>query len=560
MREETENRAEPVGEVATLRARLEGVQSQLAQLQRTQEAMLEERDRRFFDFIQDAPIGIYRTTPGGKILLVNRVLLQILGYESVEELARRNLEEEGFEPEYPRSEFKDRIERDGEVRGLEVGWRRCDGSVAICSENARVVRAGDGSILYYEGTVEDITERKGAEEALRAARDRAEAASRSKSEFLANLSHELRTPLHAIVGLADFLGGTDLTPAQQSSLGSIRQAAGSLSHIVGDLLEVAKMEANQISLRLAPLSLQATVDEVLGMFAVLARNRSLALRLDCQDGVPPQILGDILRLRQVLTNLLDNAIKFTQRGGVVVSVRLLSEDGTRVRLRVEVADTGIGIPGEKLEEIFEKFVQVDQGPSRRYVGTGLGLSISRHLVQLMGGELRVASALGEGSTFWFELSFEKCAGQCPDPSDPAPALPLLPQGSLTVLVVDDNDLNQQVAALILQKLGCQVELASCGPQAVEKVRRAFYPLILMDCQLPAMDGFAVTVEIRRLQQGAPKKSRIVAMTASSMDESRERCKAAGMDDFLAKPVTLEGFRRLLERLIQGDPGVLDPWS
>jgi CheY-like chemotaxis protein/nitrogen-specific signal transduction histidine kinase len=380
----------------------------------------------------------------------------------------------------------------------------------------------------------DITERKRVEEGIRQA-------SRAKDEFLGNMGHELRTPLSGIIGMTSLLQDTEMTLQQRQYIRTVNRSARALLTIINDLLDYSSIETGRMSIEPAPFDLKSAVDDVIQVLTTRALEKGLALTVLYSPDAPRRVVGDAGRIRQVLTNLVDNAIKFTDDGRVVVTVGCedLAEGHARIRLSVE--DTGIGISDGGLERIFDKFTQVDATPARRHGGTGLGLAISKQLVDLMGGSMGVSSRPGEGSNFWFILSL-------PVQAETATLEGKMEPDSSRVLVVEDNDVNQEVAATILRKLGCVVEVAGNGKQAVKMAEITPYDLIFMDCQMPGMDGFEATAEIRRYEESSGHHAKIVAMTAHTTDEDRDRCLTSGMDDYIGKPATYEDFQAVLQRL------------
>ncbi|MGB8433472.1 MAG: ATP-binding protein [Burkholderiales bacterium] len=365
------------------------------------------------------------------------------------------------------------------------------------------------------------------------ARAAAEAASIAKSQFLANMSHEIRTPMNGIVGMAELLAGTQLDERQRRYLDTVHRSAESLVDLINDVLDLSKVEAGHEELHPVDFDLRATLEEIVELPRERARVRHIALELEVPLDLPHFLRGDALRLRQIMTNLVGNAIKFTERGRVQVAATL-AEPGDTPLVRFTVADTGIGLTAEQTSRIFDAFTQADVSHARKYGGTGLGLAISRKLVELMGGEIGVTSRPGKGSIFWFTARFDRA-------SSDAPASPSTDSGELAalaghVLLVEDNELNCEVARGMLERLGLQVSLAANGIEAVHAVTHRRFDLVLMDCQMPEVDGYEATRRIRTQAAAAnPARIPIVALTANAVHGDRERCLAAGMDAYLAKP-------------------------
>ncbi len=366
------------------------------------------------------------------------------------------------------------------------------------------------------------------------ARDAAEASRRAKAQFLANMSHEIRTPMNAVIGLSHLLRNTPINGEQQEYLEAIQSSSQNLLVIINDILDSSKMEAGKLSLEQAPFRLPALIERIGRMFRFATEAKGLYFRTEVGPDVPAAILGDAVRLNQVLVNLVGNAVKFTTRGGVTLRVEAVSPTaaGETARLRFGVQDTGIGIAADKLDAIFEDFSQANASTTRQYGGTGLGLSIARNLVQLHGGRLWVESAEGTGSTFWFEIPAL--------PTDPASvppeaALALAPfEPPLRVLVAEDNLLNQLVARKTLEAWNVRVTLADNGRLAVEAAQQQAFDAVLLDVQMPEMDGYEAARQLRALFPDAQRLP-LIGLTASALPEDRVLALAAGMNDTLAKP-------------------------
>ncbi len=415
-------------------------------------------------------------------------------------------------------------------------------------------------------TVFYLRNRRRIEEQLLLAQREAEGASRLKSDFLANMSHEIRTPLNGIIGMSQLLSDERIDAGLRQYVDGIKTSADSLLYLVNDILDFSKIEAGKLEIDVEDFKWPDLMTDCERVLRYAAERKGLTLSFSSSDGIPT-VRGDRRRLLQVLMNLVSNAIKFTETGSVTVSTQA-TVDSEEVRLKVEVSDTGIGVSGEVAARLFHPFSQADASSRKRFGGTGLGLSISKKLIELMGGAIGMRPAEGRGSVFWFELRLEKAASALPAPSfgdisrlgedHSRMHFSAVSGERKRILVVEDNEMNRQVMLRMLEKLQYDVESVSSGAEAIAAVESRTWDLILMDCQMPGMDGYEAARRIRRLQsvKNSPKRP-ILAVTASVAPGERERCLAAGMDDYLAKPIDLFQLKRSLARWLEGQRQGID---
>ncbi len=411
--------------------------------------------------------------------------------------------------------------------------------------SARPVIDEDGSL--YGGLIvyRDVTLRQQAEEEMARARDLALETARLRTEFLSNVSHEILTPLNGIVGMTRLLLGTGLNERQREYAETVRASGDMLRGLVQDVLDFSHLSGGQFVLEEGEFDPHDSMERVAAQFAGAAQRRGLKLTLELDQRLPHLVRGDSRRLEQILSNLVSNAVKFTERGEIVVRARQSGESADGVTLMFEVSDTGIGIAADLRNKIFEPFSQIDGSASRKHGGSGLGLSISAELVRLMNGEISLESEPHRGSTFRFTASMSgpgsRPSGGSGDGNGEAVQPPV------TILVVEDNEVNQKLTQTQLNILGFASDVVSDGREALDALARKPYPVVLMDCQMPGMDGYEATAEIRWREAGSPHRTIVIAMTAHALSGAREKCEAAGMDGYVSKPVDIDDLNAALKR-------------
>jgi len=495
----------------------------------------EEKFRNIFESFQDI---YYRTDLKGRITMISPSGIELSGY-SQDEVMGMHISKFYASPRKQTKLIKQLL-RTGTVTNYETNLRLKDGSSIQAISNIRLIFNKAGKPFAVDGVARDITYLKKASEELLKAKEIAERSLKVKESFLANMSHEIRTPMNGIIGMIDLMNETHLDEEQRKYVQTIKKSSETLLRILNDILDLSKIEAGKMQLRLTSINLESTIEKLSSLFSQQAASKGIGFELYLAPDLPKYILADEIRLLQILSNLTSNSIKFTDQGQVHINLSVIEKRGNLNKIKVEIIDTGIGISEENKKMLFESFSQVDNSSTKSYGGTGLGLAISKELCKMMNGDIGVESELGKGSTFWFTFEANESkrvneveAGKYKIVKIENTFIDTKPK----ILLVDDNSINQLVASEILKKSGCEVDVAENGMEAIEKVKNNKYNLIFMDIQMPKMDGITATKEIRKLK--IPNLPPIIAMTAYSMKEDRERFLLGGMDDYLPKPIKSE---------------------
>ncbi|MCH7665722.1 MAG: response regulator, partial [Acidobacteria bacterium] len=526
----------------------QSLEQEIARRRAKEQALFREKAKAQ-EYFQVAEVIMLVLDENGKIVLINNKGCEVLGYREDELIGRSWFDTVVADPFHIRDRFAKNQAQD-------------------CTEYSVVTKAGNQRVVAWQTTYlsdsaggpagtlssgSDITDIK----KLEAEKESAESASRAKSQFLANMSHEIRTPMNGVLGMLELLMHTDLNAKQTNCAEKARHSAVNLLGILNEILDFSKIEAGKVELEHTDFDLRDLVGEVVNLFTEPVRQKGLELRTTLPRSLPTALCADPTRLRQVLINLIGNAVKFTDSGYVELTVSAFETTEDEVRLGFAVRDTGIGIEPEDCPSIFESFQQADGTTTRTYGGTGLGLAISKAFVEIMDGEIGVDSTVGKGSTFWFHVKLARQAtkkGIEPDVL-PAPSLTEVEFSGRRILLVEDNLVNQEVAMGMLEGLGAIVKVANNGLEALDALERSRYDLVLLDCQMPKMDGYTATRELRRLERQVRGDDRrhvpIVAMTAHAMAGEREKCLAAGMDDYLSKPFGQNQLRDVIAKWLPG---------
>ena len=526
-----------------------------ANLRRERDEKLAESERRFELAAEGASDGIWDWKVAENRLWMSPRCQQILGFDAQAKIG-------GIEDWYALIIPEDREKARAFIQDCLGSRAQVSATLAfLCADGttrhvicrATVSLDSHGNPARLVGAHTDVSEFVKMNEDLKRAQEAAEAANIAKSDFLANMSHELRTPLNSIIGMTHLLMGSTLPAPQRELVESVHKGSANLLEIVNDILDLSKIEAGEVVLENLGFDLGYILDSVIMTLEQLAREKGLTLVGRYSPASLPYLVGDPLRISRILMNLISNAVKYTEKGGIEIFADATPRADGRVDIRCEVRDTGIGIAPDKVEKVFDKFVQADTSTTRRYGGTGLGLAITRELVELMGGSIKAESTLGAGSTFRFVIPFETTQQLSPlrDRKKRKPQSHAhIPATTARVLIAEDHPMNQILMTKVMEEFGIATfDIVDNGRQAVEQAKSGKWDLVLMDCHMPEMSGYDATREIRAGELGTRKHVPIIAMTANAMTGEKEKCLRFGMDDYISKPIDLEELRDILGQWI-----------
>lgn len=506
------------------------------------------------DLYENAPCGYVSALPDGLLVKVNQTFLNWTGFRREDLIGRRRFQDllTAGGRIFHETHFAPLLRMQGEVReiALEIGC--ADGRRLPVLVHSVLRKDGSGAPLLTRTTVFNAADRSTYERELRREREKAERADKAKADFISMISHEIRTPLNAIMGVAHLLGASELSPKQEKYVRILRSSSENLLHLVNEVLDFSKIESGNVSLEARTFDLRQLVHQVAHGLHGKAEEKGLALETRIDERLPDALLGDPVKIGQVLTNLLGNALKFTARGAVTVELQVLELEADTVSFELRVTDTGIGIAPERLAHIFEDYTQASYDIGMKYGGTGLGLSISKRLVELHGSRLEVESELGRGTAFSFRLRLRTA-----EPTVAETALEeTAPQTlkGLRVLVADDNEVNVFVLTGLLRRWGVEHDVVTTGRQAVESVRTGGYDVVLMDLRMPDLDGYAATRAIRALPDERLARLPVFAISASTRMGHQHELDAAGFTEFVGKPINPDVLFRKLARYAGGDGG------
>jgi len=522
------------------------ISNNITEAKKIESALKESKDS-FFKIFYDSPVSmVILSNKTRKLVNANNAYLSMFNFKTEEEIKGKTTFELWLSDPIEYERTRELLRTKGFLLNDEVHLTMKNNQeiTLLCSSNYLELGGEEMLLVSYV----DITERKRLEKQLLIAKKEAEQATVSKSLFLANMSHEIRTPLNAMLGFTDLLESTSLNQQQKEYLNIIDSSGKNLLTIINDILDFSKIEAGMLSIEHVPFSLQQLIHSVYTMFYTKAQSKNIKLSISVDPHLPSLVSGDPTRLNQILINLLGNAIKFTQQGSVNIDCEILQRSTEKIEIKISVKDTGIGIAPQKITEIFDRFTQAESNTNRNFGGTGLGLSIAKKLIELQGGSISVNSELGKGSEFYFTIAYTIADEKEYKPTEDSLQKEQKIFAGKKVLIVEDNVVNQKLASIHLNNEGFLVEIAENGQEAVNKLKENKYDIILMDIQMPILDGYQATKKIRREMNITTP---IIAMTANAMAGELENCTAAGMDDYITKPFKAESLMNIIYKFLAG---------
>lgn len=540
---------------------------------------LQLSEKKYRSIFHNSAEGIFQSTLDGRFIIVNKAMVEILGYENEAELYKLDIRNDVFKYAADRDRLIEELRKNGEVRNYKLILKKKNGEDVVVLLNNKFIRQ-DGKIVCLEGNIHDITaqtkaeeQRRKAEEALKAEKEKSDKLAEKavemsliKSKFLANMSHEIRTPMNGIIGYLNLIESgayNDLNEMNEFAKNA-RQSAESLLDIINAILDLSKIESGKMELSETPMNLDRIIDEAIKVISPKALEKNLIIRKKTSENFQPHLIGDPTRIRQIFVNLLSNAVKFTDKGEIEVT-GATEVDNDRVLVRCSVKDSGIGIPQNRVKDLFKPFSQIGTEETRKYGGTGLGLMITKEFISMMEGDIFVESEPGKGSIFRFEIKLKKQSEGKQDTiaeedtnynsrylSDQKETKEI--RKKFRVLIAEDNLINRKVAVRILENAGFQVDTVQNGKEAIEKFEEEQFDLILMDVQMPVLDGFKATAKLRNTEKG--KNVPIIAITAHALTGDREKCIEAGMNDYASKPLIAEDLVKLIDKWLNIDTGLV----
>ena len=505
------------------------------------------------ELYENAPCGYISFLPDGTIFRINNTLLHLLNYEKKDELLEVKKIQDLFKiggKIYFETHFFPLVKMQGFIREINFDLIKKDGTYFPALLNVNQITVADGSSTIYRASVLDITDRKKYEKVLLEGKEKAEEATRAKAEFLSTISHEIRTPLNAIVGIGNLLQKTSLEDLQKEYARILQLSSSNLLELVNNLLDLSKLEADKVTLEERNFSLNQLLEVLRHSFGIRAREKNIELKMQFPENLPGHLLGDPVKLNQILTNLLGNAVKFTKEGHVKLHIEKIEGSDNTVLLQFTVSDTGIGIPKDKLKIIFQEFSQASYDVNLEYGGTGLGLTISQKLLQMHGSELKVSSEEGKGSEFSFALKFKISTETLPEKINSSSLTESLATSGAKILVVDDNPVNLFIASQYLEGWGLTHETVDSGEAAIEAVRKNSYDIILMDLHMPKMNGYEASAAILKMNPEEPPV--IIALSASGRGDVSLKMKRAGMKAYVPKPFTPLELQEVILHFLNGN--------